>query len=168
MVLFTDSAEMGSPVRKTQIPCFFRSPAEPRTGRSTMRSSELSNSSESPAASCSSSRTGLGNTTRPALSTVKVVFTMAFYHSYCHNHLASADGAYIVEVFRPYERYGLVMPIGPTRGMPIGHSLVRMRELSRFTASHDNLKESEDRGRVSVGWHISRRNLVFRKPRFSV
>jgi len=41
-----------------------------------------------------------------------------------------------------------------------------VRELSRFTTSHDNLKESKDKdsGCVSVGWHISRRNLVFPKP----
>ena len=74
-----------------------------------MRSSELSNSSESPAASCNSSRTGLGNTTRPALSTVKVVFIMAFYHGYYHQQRGSLRTthlcAYIVEVFRRYERY---------------------------------------------------------------
>ena len=40
----------------------------------------------------------------------------------------------------------------------------RVRELSPFTPSHDNLKELKDSGRVSVGWQISRRNLVFSKP----
>jgi hypothetical protein len=68
-----DSAEIGSPVLKTQIPCFLCNPTPPLRGRSTMRSSELSSSSESPARSCISSRTGFGRTTRPALSNVKVV-----------------------------------------------------------------------------------------------
>jgi len=78
------SAEIGSPVLKTQMPCFLRSPDSPLRGRSTMRSSELSSSRESPARSCISSRTGFGKTTRPALSTVSVVFIMALYHSICH------------------------------------------------------------------------------------
>jgi|SRR5271154_920801 len=66
-------AGIGSPTPNTQIPCFWCSPTPPLRGRSTMRSSELSSSSESPARSCSSSRTGLGKTTLPALSSVKVV-----------------------------------------------------------------------------------------------
>src|SRR5207237_4521372 len=49
--------------------------ALPRAGRRTMRSSELSNSRESPGLSCNSSRTGLGSTSRPVLSSVRVVTT---------------------------------------------------------------------------------------------
>src|SRR5438045_1827830 len=47
-----------------------------------MRSSELSNSRESPGLSCNSSRTGLGSTSRPVLSSVRVVTTNAIlpYH----------------------------------------------------------------------------------------
>ena len=56
---------------------FCRIQAVPRTGRRTIRSPELSKSKESPADSCNSSLTGLGKTTRPALSTVKVVFMAA-------------------------------------------------------------------------------------------
>src|SRR5438552_4153391 len=56
--------------------------ALPRAGRRTMRSSELSNSRESPGLSCNSSRTGLGSTSRPVLSSVRVVTTNAIlpYH----------------------------------------------------------------------------------------
>ncbi len=50
----------GAPCERPHMPCFFRSPAAPRTGRRTIRSSELSNSSESPAASCNSSLYRLG------------------------------------------------------------------------------------------------------------
>src|SRR2546430_5747197 len=56
--------------------------ALPRAGRRTMRSSELSNSRESPGLSCNSSRTGLGSTSRPVLSSVRVVTINAIlpYH----------------------------------------------------------------------------------------
>src|SRR5438874_5678971 len=49
--------------------------ALPRAGRTTTRSSELSNSSESRCISCTSSRTGLGSASRPVLSSVRVVIT---------------------------------------------------------------------------------------------
>lgn len=84
MVSFTDSFEMGPPVRNTHIPFFFLISAVPRTGRRTTCPSELSSSRESPGASCIWSRTGLGRTTRPALSIVRVVFIMAFYHVLYH------------------------------------------------------------------------------------
>src|SRR5437870_7145458 len=71
----TTPAESGAPPCSTQIPCFLRMRALPRAGRRTMRSSELSNSRESPGLSCKSSRTGLGSTSRPVLSSVRVVTT---------------------------------------------------------------------------------------------
>src|ERR1017187_5158923 len=77
-------AGIGSPPPNTPIPCFLGNPTPPLRGRSTMRSSELSSSSESPARSCISSRTGLGRTTRPALSSVKVVVMTPLYNGICH------------------------------------------------------------------------------------
>src|SRR5437870_1326480 len=78
----TTPAESGAPPCSTQIPCFLRMRALPRAGRRTMRSSELSNSRESPGLSCNSSRTGLGSTSRPVLSRVRMVTTIAIlpYH----------------------------------------------------------------------------------------
>src|SRR5580698_9110223 len=84
IVLFTVAVLSGTPESKTQTPCFLYIRPFPLAGRKMMRSSELSNSRKSPGASCNSSRTGLGSTTRPALSTVSVVTIMAFYHSWCH------------------------------------------------------------------------------------
>jgi len=82
--LFVAAAEIGSSKSRTQMPCFFRIPTRPLTGRRTICSPEISSSRESPAESCNSSRTGLGRTTRPALSTVSVVVMMVFYHGIYH------------------------------------------------------------------------------------
>src|SRR5215471_10227920 len=59
-------ADNGSPLLKTQTPCFFRSWACPRSGRKVISSPVLSISSESPGSRRNSSRNGFGRTTRPA------------------------------------------------------------------------------------------------------
>src|SRR6266699_6933984 len=63
--------------------------ALPRAGRRTMRSSELSNSRESPGLSCNSSRTGLGSTSRPVLSRVRVVTINAILPYYLPSGMPS-------------------------------------------------------------------------------
>jgi hypothetical protein len=97
-------AEIGSPVLKTQIPCFLCNPTPPLRGRSTILSSELSSSNESPARSCISSRTGFGKTTRPALSSVKVVVMNAIIR--WHLPLGNAN-SFRTEIWSVGERFGL-------------------------------------------------------------
>src|SRR5207245_3593788 len=87
----TTPAESGAPPCSTQIPCFLRMRALPRAGRRTMRSSELSNSRESPGLSCNSSRTGLGSTSRPVLSRVRMVTTIAILPYHLPFRMAEAE-----------------------------------------------------------------------------
>ena len=65
---------------KPSIPCFLRSGTLPRTGLKVISSPELSSSSVSPGTSSISSRSGFGNTIRPVLSSVSLVFILVSYH----------------------------------------------------------------------------------------
>ena len=71
-----EEAERGCPLRNTQTPCSLARGPVPRTGRSVICSPAVSISSESPGSRWSSSRKGLGMTTRPALSMTKRVFIL--------------------------------------------------------------------------------------------
>src|ERR1700680_2478055 len=74
----------------------------PRAGRRIIWSSELSSSKESPGLICKKSRTGLGRTTRPALSIVRVVFITAFYHGIYHLqcHFVLRASSYLLSTLR--------------------------------------------------------------------
>jgi hypothetical protein len=90
---------------KHQTPCFFLSGEFPRIGRSVISSPLVLTSNESPGSSCSSSRSGLGRTIRPALSMVSLLVIME-YSMPCH--LSVQNGIYFFnEAFAPLLRGGV-------------------------------------------------------------
>src|SRR5260370_25425361 len=72
-------AGRGCPARNTQTPCSLVRAPVPRTGRSVICSADLLISRESPGSKCNSSLSGLGITTRPALSMTRRAFILAQY-----------------------------------------------------------------------------------------